>query len=144
MPPVIYMTMDDSDFKRKVRKLGALSDKVGLTVTYGAAKWGQDYIRSNMPQDTGASVNSIGCLITKNSKYLKQSTIRELYSPHQDKVWKKNGWFDLPWYMFDGEKALSQHWRSGNIRAVQNTVNVLRDKFEGELTISVERVIKNL
>ena len=142
MPPVIYMTINDSDFKRKMAKLPTLLDKAGLAATYGAAKFGQNHIRANMPQDTGASVNSIGCLITKNSKYIKQTTIMELYSPHPEKKWSTYGWFDVPWYMFDSSRALTQKWNNGNISAVQHTADILRERFTRDIIISVERVIK--
>lgn len=136
--------VDDIAVKNRLKSMPKQIDRIALLVTYKIAQFGQQYIQTNMPKDTGASAESIGYLVTKNKPGWRQTTITQISSPHPEKKWAGHGWFNLPWYMFDSQRALQQHWRSGNINKVQGTLEMLRAKFEGDMTITVRKELKKL
>lgn len=138
----LQIQVDDKAVKNRLKSMPKAIDRISLLVTYRIARFGQQHIRANMPKDTGVSRDSIGYLVTKNSPGWRQTTITEMYSPHPSKTWN-NKWFDLPWYMFDSPtKALQQKWRSGSIKNLRQTVPMLKERFEGDLTIQVRKEIK--
>lgn len=139
----IRITVDDLGVKARLKSMPKLIDKISLLVTYRIAQYGHQYILANMPEDTGASKQSMGYLVTRNSPGWRQTSILQTSSPHPDKKWGSHGWFNLPWYMFDSPRALTQKWRSGNIAAVQGTADMLRKKFEGDMTIQVRKQLIN-
>jgi hypothetical protein len=61
--------------------------------------------------------------------------------PHPNKRYHST-WFNLPWYMFEGQGALRQHWNSGNISMLRMIPKQVRSEYRRRIEVDMSRILK--
>lgn len=134
------LSIDDTNLKKRIKRILNNIESNGKATTQEIAKLGMNYIQFNMPKDSGASARSIGYITSINSKEYHESSIVQIFEPHPDKRW--NGeWFNIPWFMFDSDKAINHYKnsRNGNVQAMRDVIPMLRSEFYRKINLELHK-----